>query len=130
MNKRTKQCRNLVTLFNVLHFLCLFGPFLYYIPSAFVEGQPGEKLALSLAMVVALILAIFTLLADAATRGGLAKTIMWALVLGVCICLPQVETFVYIMAAISILDELVVVKLRNHYKTALVANKEMDRRGE
>lgn len=130
MNKRTRQCKNLTTLFNVLHFLCLFGPFFYYIPSAFVNGQPGEKLALSLTMVVAIILAAFTLLADAAARGGLTKTIMWSLVLGVCICLPQVETFVYIMASISILDELVIVKLRNRYKTALIANREMDRRGE
>ena len=128
MNKRTKQCKNLVSLFNVLHFLCLFGPFLYYIPTAFVEGQPGEKLALSLTMVVSLILAAFVILADAATRGGLIKSIMWSLLLGVCFCLPQVETFVYIMAIISIIDELVIVKLRNHYKTALIANKEMDRR--
>jgi hypothetical protein len=108
--------------------LCLFGPFLYYIPTAFVEGQPGEKLALSLAMVVALILGVFTLLAEATTRGGLAKTIMWCLVLGVCFCIPKVETFVYIMAIISIIDELVITKLRDHYKTAYTANEEIDRR--
>lgn len=128
MTKRTKQCRNLRDLFTVLHLVCLFGPFLYYIPTAFVEGEPGQKLALSLTMVVALILGAFTLLAEAATKGGLAKSIMWTLILGVCFCLPKVEVFVYIMAIISIIDELVIVKLRDKYKTAFLANKEIDRR--
>ena len=128
MTKRTKQCRNLRDLFTVLHLVCLFGPFVYYIPTAFINGQPGEKLALSLTMVVALILGAFTLLAEAATKGGLAKSIMWTLILGVCFCLPKVETFVYIMATICIIDEIVIVKLRDHYKTAFLANKEIDRR--
>lgn len=128
MTKRTKQCRNLRDLFTVLHLVCLFGPFLYYIPTAFVEGEPGQKLALSLTMVVALILGAFTLLAEAATKGGLAKSIMWTLILGVCFCIPKVEVFVYIMAIISIIDELVIVKLRDKYKTAFLANKEIDRR--
>lgn len=128
MTKRTKQCRNLRDLFTVLHLVCLFGPFVYYIPTAFINGQPGEKLALSLTMVVALILGAFTLLAEAATKGGLAKSIMWTLILGVCFCLPKVETFVYIMAIISIIDEIVIIKLRDKYKTAFLANKEIDRR--
>lgn len=129
MSKRTKQCRNLRDLFTVLHLLCLFGPFLYYIPSSFINGQPGEKLALSLTMVVALILGAFSIIADAATKGNLIKTIMWTLVLGVCICLPKISTFIYIMAIISILDEIVIVRLRDKYKTAYLANKEIDRRG-
>ena len=128
MTKRTKQCRNLRDLFTVLHLVCLFGPFVYYIPTAFINGQPGEKLALSLTMVVALILGAFTLLAEAATKGGLAKSIMWTLILGVCICMPKVEVFVYIMSIISIIDEIVIVKLRDKYKTAFLANKEIDRR--
>lgn len=125
---RTLQCRNVVSWMNVLHFLCLFGPLLYYIPHAFVCGEPGQKLCLSLLSIVALCLGLLMIIIDASKRAGFAKTIMWILVLGIAICLEQAKIFICIMAVVAIIDELIIVRIRDKYKTALAANKEIDRR--
>lgn len=127
-SERTKQCKKLSILFTVLHFLCLFGPLLYFVPYAFIEGNTGHKLALSLFLIIALCLSVFAIISEAKTRGGLAKSIMWILIIGISICLKEVETFVYIMAGVSILDELFIVRLNNKYKDAYAANREIDRR--
>lgn len=128
-SERTKQCKRLSILFGILHFFALFGPLLYFIPYAYVVGEVGRKLALSLFIIVALCLSVVSILSDAKTRGGLSKTIMWTLVIGISICLQEVKTFVYIMAIVSIIDELVFVRLRAKYKDAYAANREIDRRG-
>lgn len=127
-SERTKQCKRLSILFLVLHILCLFGPLLYFIPYAYIVGEVGRKLALSLFLIVALCLSVVSIISDAKTRGGLAKSIMWILVIGISICLQEVKVFVYIMAIVSIIDELVIVRLRAKYKDAYAANKEIDRR--
>ena len=124
----TKQCKRLSILFLVLHILCLFGPLLYFIPYAYIVGEVGRKLALSLFLIVALCLSVVALISDAKTRGGFAKSIMWILVIGISICLQEVKVFVYIMAIVSIIDELVIVRLRAKYKDAYASNKEIDRR--
>lgn len=127
-SERTKQCKRLSVFFLIFHILCLFGPLLYFIPYAYIVGEVGRKLALSLFLIVALCLSVVALISDAKTRGGLAKSIMWILVIGISICLQEVKVFVYIMAIVSIIDELVIVKLRAKYKDAYAANREIDRR--
>lgn len=127
-SERTKQCKRLSILFLVLHILCLFGPLLYFIPYAYIVGEVGRKLALSLFLIVALCLSVVAIISDAKTRGGFAKSIMWILVIGISICLQEVKVFVYIMAIVSIIDELVIVRLRAKYKNAYASNKEIDRR--
>lgn len=127
-SNRTKQCKKLTTFFSILHFLCLFGPFLYFIPYAFAVGRIVSKVTLSLTIIVSLILAAFAILAEAKTRGGLIKSMIWLLLIGVSVCLTRVETFLYIMAIVSIIDELFVVRYRAKYKDAYAANKEIDRR--
>lgn len=116
-------------LFGILHFLALFGPLLYFIPYALAVGAVVEKLTLSLFMIVGICLSVGAILGDAATRAGLFKSIMWLLIIGIILCLDSVKTFVYIMAIVSIIDELFIVKMHAKYKLAYAANKEIDRRG-
>ena len=127
-SERTKQCKRLAIVFGILHFLCLFGPFLYFIPYAYAVGALVSKVTLSLTIICALVLAAFTILAEAKTRGGLIKTIIWLLLIGVATCLSSVEAFLYIMAIVSIVDELFIVRMRAKYKDAYAANREIDRR--
>ena len=125
---RTKQCKRKATAFSILHFLCLFGPFLFFFPYAFIVGEVVSKVALSLVTIVSLILAVLSLLIDAKNRGGLSKSIMWLMISGVLFCLTEVKIFIWIMSITSILDELIFVRCRDHYKTAYIANKEIDKR--
>lgn len=128
-SERTKQCGRLQFLFGFLHFFAIFGPFLYFIPYAFIIGTPVEKIGLSFTIIVCLCLTIFMFIAEARTRMGFTKTIMWVLIVGVLFCLTEVKTFIYVMAIVSVIDELLIVKLRNKYKDAKAANREIDKRG-
>lgn len=125
---RTKQCKRLSTILTILHILCLFGPFLYFIPHAFAIGTAGRKLALSMFLVIAVCLSVFSIITSAKTRGGLAKSVMWLFVLGITLCLNEVKGFIYLMSIIAIIDELIITKLLDKYKTAYLANREIDRR--
>lgn len=129
MKNRTKQCKNLHIIFSILHFICLFGPFLYFIPQAYIIGERVQKIALSSTLIISIILAALSVLTTAKTRGGLAKSIMWLIIIGIALCLKEVTTMIYIMAILAIIDELFIVKMKDRYLDAYRSNREIDRRG-
>lgn len=129
-SKRTQHCRKMYWIFNLAHFLALFGPFAYYIPYCFIKGETTEKIAVSLSLLTSLVLLVIAFIVDVKNRAGLSKTALWILILGVIYVLNSVNItiFVCIMAIISIIDELVFIKLRDNYMAKLNSNKEIDRR--
>lgn len=127
-SERTKQCRVLTFVFGLLHFLCLFGPLLYFIPYGYITGETIEKIGMSFTVITALILSMISILVSATHRAGLHRCIMWVLIAGVLFCLEKVQVFIWIMAITSILDELIFTKVKDHYHAALISNKEIDRR--
>ena len=128
VSDRTKQCRTLKNVFGLLHFLCLFGPLLYFIPYGYITGETVSKVGMSFTIILSVILAVISILVSVTARAGLHRCIMWVLISGVLFCLKEIQVFIWIMAVTSILDELVFTKLRDHYKAALISNKEIDRR--
>ena len=128
VSARTKQCRTLNIVFGLLHFLCLFGPLLYFIPYGSLTGETVEKIGMSFTVITALILSIISIIVSATHRAGLHRCIMWVLISGVLFCLKEIQTFIWIMALTSILDELIFTKVKDHYSAALISNKEIDRR--
>ena len=128
VSERTKQCRVLTFVFGLLHFLCLFGPLLYFIPYGYITGETVEKIGMSFTVITALILSMISILVSATHRAGLHRCVMWVLIAGVLFCLQEVRVFIWIMAITSILDELIFTKVKDHYKAALISNKEIDRR--
>jgi CRISPR/Cas system-associated exonuclease Cas4 (RecB family) len=44
-------------------------------------------------------------------------------------CISVDVAFIWTMVAVSLTDELIVCPLKEYYKSALIANKEMDKRG-
>lgn len=125
---RTKKCKRMSILFSILHFLCLFGPLAYYVPYGFISGETVEKVSMSFAVIVSVILAMLSIVIDVKHRAGLHKSIMWFLIAGTLFCLEDIKVFVLIMAATSIIDELIFTRAREHYATAYTANIEIDRR--
>lgn len=127
-SERTKNCKRLYIILVIIHMLCLFGPILYFVPYGFATGEPKQKIGLGFTVIVSLCLAVLAIISDAKTRSGLAKTIMWILIIGILFCLTKVKTFIYIMAVVSILDEMLIVRLKTRYKNLYLTNKEIDRR--
>lgn len=125
---RTKQCRNRKNIFGLLHFLCLFGPLLYFIPYGYITGETVEKIGMSFTVIVSIMLIAISMLVSITHKAGLHRCILWVLIAGVLMCLAEVKAFIWIMCVTSILDELVFVRLKDYYKSALISNKEIDRR--
>ena len=131
VSKRTKQCRCLKWLFLSLHVAVLVGPMLFFIPYAFSVGKVGEKVGLTMSTLVSLILLVFSIVSDVKHRMKLHKAILWILIGGIILCLESIDVrvFVWVMVIASIIDELVFCPIYEHYKDALLANIEIDRRG-
>lgn len=127
-SKRTKKMIGWGVFFTILHILCVVGPFLYFLPAAFITGAVVSKVVLSLTTITSLILAGMGLFLDIKHRAGLHRGIMWLLVAGIIFCLEAIKPFIWIMAGVSIVDELIFVKLKDHFKTAAATNKEIDKR--
>lgn len=127
-SKRTKNCILIRNIFSFLHFICLFGPLLYFIPYAYITSETVAKIGLSFTLIVSIILAAISAIVGAKEKAGLHRCIMWALIAGVLFGLNQVKTFIWLMAITSILDELIFVKVRDYYKAMVISNKEIDRR--
>lgn len=128
LSERTKSCRARKWIFNILHFFALFGPFLYFIPYCFVVGDVTSKVVVAFAVIAALILAGIALIMDVKHRAGLHKSAFWGLIAACAYVLESVTPFVMVMAVVSIVDELVFVKLKDHYAAAQQMNLEIDRR--
>lgn len=128
VSDRTKYCRTMKNIFGLFHFLCLFGPLLYFIPYGYVTGDTVEKIGMSFTIILSIILAVISIIVSTTARAGLHRCIMWVLIAGVLFCLKEIQIFIWIMAITSILDELIFTKIKDHYKAALIANKEIDRR--
>lgn len=128
LSPRTKKCRNLMILFTILHLVCLIGPFLYFVPYAFVTGEVVSKLALSFATLFSLILGAISFIVDIKHKAGLHRSMLWTMIGGVLFCLSSVRPFIWIMAIVSLIDELIFVPIKDHYKTATATNREIDKR--
>lgn len=127
-SKRTKKMIGWGVFFTILHILCVVGPFLYFLPAAFITGEVVSKIVLSLTTITSLILAGMSLFLDIKHQAGLHRGIMWLLIAGIIFCLEAIKPFIWIMAGVSIIDELIFVKLKDHFKTAAATNKEIDKR--
>lgn len=128
VSERTKKCRALKILFTVIHFIFMFGPLAYFLISGYIHGEIVEKISLSFTIIISIILLIVSILIDVKNRAGTHRAVLWILIAGILFCLEDIKTFIWIMAVASIVDELFILKIKDYYSTALISNKEIDRR--
>lgn len=126
----TKSCYRKKHLFQFIHFLILFGPFLYFIPYAYIIGETADKIILSFSVVVCLILTFISFIIDVSHRSSLHKSIFWLALIGILFCLNEIRVFIYIMAFCAIIDELIITRMIEYYRAAGIANKQIDKRGK
>lgn len=128
-SKRTRSCRVIYISMSVLHIVLLVAPFLYFFPFSLHIGDKVEKITLTMSSLVAAILVVMSIILDVTHRASLHKTALWLVIAGITTCIGSISTiFIWIMAAISIADELVIMPIRNKYRLLLISNKEIDKR--
>ena len=114
---------------SVLHIVLLVAPFLYFLPFSLYIGDKVEKITLAMSSLTAAILVVISIILDVTHRASLHKTALWLVIGGIATCIGSISTiFIWIMAAISIADELVIMPIRNKYRLLLISNKEIDKR--
>lgn len=126
---RTKKLRTIKIILGILHFLCLFGVLAAFGIPAFITAEVGSKAILGVCGMVTIMLGLVSTVVSVKHKAGLHRSMMWALIIGVMKCLNSIAPFVWTMALASILDECLISPAYENYKTALLANREMDKRG-
>lgn len=82
-----------------------------------------------MATMVAMILITMSIILDIKHRASLHKTAFWLTIAGITTCVGSISAiFIWIMAIISIISELILTPLITNYKLKLASNKEIDRR--
>ena len=127
-SKRTKKLTCLHTIFTILHLICLIGPFLYFLPMAFIGAEVVSKIVISLTTIASLILAGISAFVSIQHRAGLHRSILWLLIAGIMFGLSSIKSFIWIMAGTSLCDELIFTPLKDHFKITAATNKEIDKR--
>ena len=127
-SQKTKICRAKLWLYRILDALLLFSPVLVYVGIALFNGGVATvgKIAVVGTVVVAAILSIFNILAQKRLRCPI-----WIILLGLFVAIKEyLLPLVIILAVVSIIDDLILTPLIDYYKTATIANKQIDEREE
>lgn len=127
MSERTKSLKSKCGWCLFFHIICSFGPLLIFTIIGFASAQGVQRVALTLSLMTAIILALISFVVSAKHRVGLQRTIMWTMVIGLMYCLKSVEAFIWILAITSILDECLLYPLVRSLGNKLTINKEIDK---
>lgn len=125
---RTKKCKKLKNFFSIIHIIFMFGPLCFFIPYGYITGETVEKIAMSFTIILSVILLAISLIVSVSARAGLQRSIMWTLLSGCLFCLKEIQVFIWIMAISSIIDELIILRIKDYYRNAYITNKEIDKR--
>lgn len=131
MSKRTKSCKTAYIFFSLAHFLLLVIPLLIAIPKGFqlAQGSGPKQIALTFSLISAICMGLISVFIDLKYREGFQKSILWLVLIGLAIALNNIKTLLIWIAVLSIIDELIVVRLKDSYKRKYLTNKEIDLRG-
>ena len=125
-SKYTKHTRARLWTYRILDLLILLLPIIVYIGFAYADGTAltHEKVALTGCISIALILTLFNIL----TKRHLRSPI-WILLIGLYCIVDNLLPLVITLASATVADEFILTPLISHYRTKLVADKAIDRRG-
>ena len=119
----TKKYSALSIVFFWASVICVCTPLIAYAVVGFINGEPTEKVSLALCFSVTAILTIINLVFKFHIRSAL-----WILVLGIYICLDNIQTLLVLVACTTILDEFVFTPLHKRFKNKATINREIDKR--
>lgn len=122
----TNRTRARLWTYRILDLLILLLPIMIYIGFAYADGAAltHEKVALTGCISIALILTLFNIL----TKRHLRSPI-WILLIGLYCIVDNLLPLVITLASATVADEFILTPLISHYRTKLVADKAIDRRG-
>lgn len=127
MTETTQKYKTTYWILFSISILLNFLPLIVYIIKGYasIEVSEARKVTLTMAMMIALILSIYNILAKKHMR-----SVIWILLLGVYFALQEIELLLLLMAICTIVDEFIVEPLMKKYKLKWKTNCEIDSRLE
>lgn len=125
MSDVTKKYKKRYKVLTILSILLNIVPILIYSITGFIQGSIGEKVTLSLALIICIIFVAINM----AFKYHIRSTI-WIALIGIQVCLKNITTLLIIIALFTMLDEFVISPLAKKYKTKYTINNEIDEREE
>lgn len=126
MSKYTKRTKAWLWTFRILDALILILPLAITIGFAYANNvaPTHQKVALTGCIAIAVILTIFNII----TKRHLRSPI-WILVIGLYCIVNNLLPLIITLACATVVDEFILSPLITHFKTKLIADKAIDRRG-
>ena len=123
-SKATKNFRLIYWILFAVSLLLNVCPLSVYVIKALAgPGVTHQKVTLTMTVLVVLILSIISWANKLVLRSKI-----WVIVIALYFMLDKFATPIIILACCQVADELIVCPIKNHYKTKLTINKEIDKR--
>ena len=125
-SKYTKKCRIKYWLASVLNVLLMLVPLATYVGIAMMDGgvTTAQKVGVTGTVLVAILFTGLNVILQKHLRCPI-----WIVLLGLFIAMQEaILPLIIILAAVSVLDDLLFTPLTQYYKTKLIAAKAMDER--
>ena len=123
MSEVTKKYKTQYTIAKILSILLNVGPLIYYVILGFSVAEPVKRVVLSLTAIGAI---IFTLISVAFKLH--IRSAIFLLMLGIHCCIDNITGLIIVMAATTLLDELVTTPMCKYCKNKYSINREIDKR--
>ena len=123
MSEVTKKYKTQYIIAKILSILLNVGPLLYYGILGFSVAEPVKRVVLSLTAIGAI---IFTLIS--VTFKLHIRSTMFLLMLGIHCCIDNITGLIIVMAATTLLDELITTPMCKYCKNKFSINREIDKR--
>lgn len=123
MSDVTKNYKLKALIFQCLSILVLAAPIIYYTILSFINGEATEKFTLGITFVIAAIMLAINIIFKYHIRSTL-----WIIVLGIYLCLDNIQVLLIMVAVGTILDEFLLTPLHKSYKSKANINREIDKR--
>ena len=128
MSAFTKSCRRKLWLFRVLDWFCLGLPLIIYVIVALCNDgiSVSRKVAVVSTLMIAFVLTIVNLFIQNKLRCSI-----WIVLIGLYVAIREyLMPLIIILAATSILDDLIFTPLISYYKTKTISSHTIDQREE
>lgn len=122
----TKKSRTKLWICRIIDFLILTGPLSYYVIAALLDDNltTNKSIGVVATVIIAVILVLFNLLAQKHLRSPI-----WIIFIGLYFAVDYILPLILMIAAATIIDEFILAPLIKYFKTELISNKTIDKRG-
>lgn len=125
MSKTTSDLKRKTLILHVLSWILTFLPVLIWVPMALSKSTEATRNVLICSITICIILCGLNVIFKHHIR-----SVVWILMLGIYVCLKDIQALLIVIAIFTILDEFFVTPLYKHYKERYHINREIDKRIE